>query len=121
VTVTQNQLVDKYMADLRDALGDLPRRQRDELVREIQAHIDEALPSGASGAEVRTLLDRLGEPEQIADAERERLGIDAPAVGWFERLTIPLLLIGGVVIPSSAGSSVSCSCGSPVAGLRATN
>jgi hypothetical protein len=99
VTVTQNQLVDKYMADLRDALRDLPRRQRDELVGEIQAHIDEALPSGASDAEVRTLLDRLGEPEQIADAERERLGIDVPAVGWFERLTIPLLLIGGVVIP----------------------
>jgi len=99
VTVTQNHLVDKYLADLRDALRDMPRRQRDELVGEIRAHIDEALPSGSSDADVRTLLDRLGEPEQIADAERERLGIDAPAVGWLERLTIPLLLIGGVVIP----------------------
>ncbi|HEV8154328.1 MAG TPA: hypothetical protein VGP67_02265 [Gaiellales bacterium] len=99
MTATRNQLVDRYLADLHDALRDLPRRQRDELVGEIEAHIDEALPSGASDAEVRTLLDRLGEPEQIADAERERLGIDAPSVGWLERLTIPLLLIGGVVIP----------------------
>jgi hypothetical protein len=99
LTVTRNQLVERYLADLHEALGDLPRRQRDELIGEIQAHIDEALPSGASDAEVRTLLDRLGEPEQIADAERERLGVDAPTVGWLERLTIPLLLIGGVVIP----------------------
>lgn len=99
MTATRNQLVDKYLADLDDALRDLPRRQRDELVGEIQQHIDEALPSEASDAEVRTLLDRLGDPKQIADAEGERLGIDAPTAGWLEWLTIPLLLIGGVVVP----------------------
>jgi len=32
-------------------------------------------------------------------AERERLGIDEPAAGWLELLAIPLLLVGGVVIP----------------------
>ncbi|HVI18695.1 MAG TPA: hypothetical protein VM712_09960 [Gaiellales bacterium] len=99
MTMTRHTLVDGYLADLRDASRDLPRREREELVGEIQAHIDETLPAGASDAEVRTLLDRLGEPEQIADAERERLGIDVPVAGWLERLTIPLLLIGGVVIP----------------------
>ena len=58
MSATRNPLVDRYLSDLRAALSDLPRRQRDELVAEIEAHIGEALAPGASDAEVLTLLDR---------------------------------------------------------------
>jgi hypothetical protein len=99
VNTTTHPLVERYLRDLREALRDMPRRQRDELVAEIAGHIEETLPPGASDAEVLTALDRMGDPEQIAGAERERLGIDEPAAGWLEWLAITLLLIGGVLIP----------------------
>jgi uncharacterized membrane protein len=99
VTTTANPLVDRYLRDLRSALREMPRRQRDELVAEIEGHISESLPPEASDAEVLTLLDRLGDPEQIAAAERERLGIAEPSSGWLEWLAIPLLLVGGFVLP----------------------
>jgi uncharacterized membrane protein len=99
VNATTHPLVERYLRDLREALRDMPRRQRDELVAEIASHIEETLPPGASDAEVLTALDRMGDPDQIAGAERERLGIDEPSAGWLEWLAILLLLIGGVVIP----------------------
>ena len=99
MNATTHPLVERYLRDLRQALHDMPRRQRDELVAEIASHIEQTLPEGASDAEVMTALDRLGDPDQIAGAERERLGIDEPSSGWLEWLAIPLLLIGGVVIP----------------------
>jgi len=99
VSATRNRMVDRYLDDLRAALRELPKRQRDELVAEIQAHLDGTLPPGASDAEVLTALDRLGDPGQIAQAERERLGLLAPSPGWLEWLAIPLLLVGGVVLP----------------------
>jgi hypothetical protein len=99
VNTTTHPLVERYLRDLHAALRDMPRRQRDELVAEIAGHIEETLPAGASDAAVMTALDRIGDPEQIAAAERERLGIDEPAAGWLEWLTIPLLLLGGILIP----------------------
>ena len=99
MNATKHPAVERYLRDLRAALRDMSRRQRDELVAEIASHIEQTLPAGASDAEVLMALDRMGDPEQIAGAERERLGIDEPAAGWLEWLAIPLLLIGGVVIP----------------------
>jgi uncharacterized membrane protein len=99
VNATTHPLVERYLRDLREALRDLPRRQRDELVAEIASHIEQTLPPDASDAEVLTALDRMGEPEQIAGAERERLGVEQPTSGWLEWLAIPLLLLGGIVIP----------------------
>ena len=92
-------LVDRYLRDLRDALRDVPARQRDELLAEISAHIEESLPEDPSEAQVRSALERLGDPQDIADSERERLGIEPARAGWVEWLAIPLLLLGGVVIP----------------------
>jgi hypothetical protein len=99
VNTTAHPLVERYLRDLCEALRDLPRRQRDELVAEIASHIEQTLPPDASDAEVLTALDRMGEPEQIAGAERERLGVEQPTSGWLEWLAIPLLLLGGIVIP----------------------
>lgn len=99
MSATRNRLVDSYLSDLRAALRDLPRKQREELAADVSSHLEATIPLGATDAEVLTALDRFGDPEQIADAERERLGMEGLRAGWLEWLAIPLLLVGGVVIP----------------------
>ncbi len=70
------ELVADYLNTLEKELSDLPRPQRRELVLEISEHIDEARSSLEiqSEAEVRTLLDRLGDPADIATEAHERFG-----------------------------------------------
>jgi hypothetical protein len=89
MTATANPLVDRYLRDLRRALREMPRRQRDELVAEIEGHISESLPPEASDAEVLAALDRIGSPAEIA----------SNPVGWQQWLAIILILIGGVAMP----------------------
>ena len=61
-------LVDDYLRALDEAGRVLPRRDRDELVEQIREHIEAALPPGATEAEVRNTLDRLGTPRDIVAA-----------------------------------------------------
>lgn len=69
-------VVEQYLRRLERAAAVLPADQRRELVDGIAGHISEARDSGAvtDEAALRTLLDRLGEPEEIVasaqDAER---------------------------------------------------
>jgi uncharacterized membrane protein len=69
-------LVTDYLNSLDKELSHLPRRQRRELVLEISEHIDEARSDleTQSEAEMRTLLDRLGDPADIATEANERFG-----------------------------------------------
>ena len=95
---TLHPLADAYLKDLRRAARGLPRGRRDELLADIEAHLAETAPAGASEAEVRSALDRLGDPEAIVAAEAG----DAPPPrrrGSVEWAAIILLLVGGVVIP----------------------
>jgi hypothetical protein len=71
LSTTDDQMVDDYLRRLRAAAGSLPADRLDELVGDIQAHIAEARaagPSGGSGGgvHVRNVLERLGQPEDIA-------------------------------------------------------
>lgn len=71
LSVSDDQLVDDYLRRLRTAAGALPTDRLDELVGDIQAHIAEARAAGppdgnGSGAHVRNVLERLGQPEDIA-------------------------------------------------------
>jgi hypothetical protein len=98
---TPDQLIEKYMKHLRVELDDLPRARRRELEQEIAEHIAAAraeLPT-ESEAEIRNMLDRIGEPDVIAAEARDRFGVERRRSGILERLTIMLLLIGGIVIP----------------------
>jgi uncharacterized membrane protein len=97
-----DSLVDQYLTRLADELADVPRTRREELVEEISEHIAAAraeLPDD-SVADVRSLLDRIGDPAVIAEEARERRvseplrGQSAAAVA-----TLVLLLVGGIVIP----------------------
>jgi hypothetical protein len=86
-----------YLKRLHDAARSLPRSRRDDLLADIQDHLAEAAPAGASEADVRTALDRLGDPDQIVAAEMD--GEPRGRRGAVEWGAIILLLVGGVVIP----------------------
>ncbi len=89
----QHPLVRDYLKRLEKAAKDLPRARRKELVAEIEAHLSEALPPGASEAEALNVLERLGEPREIvAEAGPGQAPVRAGLNEW---LAISLLLAGG--------------------------
>lgn len=86
-----------YLRRLDSELRGLPRARRRELLDEIREHITEAAPAGE--AELRDVLDRLGEPEDIAAEARERFGVEPKRMGVREIAAVILLPIGGIVLP----------------------
>jgi len=61
-------LAQGYVSRLADAARVLDPVQAAELVTDISDHLHEALLPGASEAEVRTVLDRLGTPQELVVA-----------------------------------------------------
>jgi uncharacterized membrane protein len=105
---TADQLVASYLARLRAALHDLPAARREELLEQVSEHIATAraeLGPEASEAEIRLLLERLGDPATIAAEAGQRP--DDPAespqtqkrAGWMEVAALILLPIGGIILP----------------------
>jgi len=74
-------LVHDYLGRLDAAAGSLPPSRRAELTGEVRQHIEMALAEagGRDEVTVRNVLDRLGPPDEIVEAE---LGADGPAPGW---------------------------------------
>jgi hypothetical protein len=99
-TAVDDPLVADYLRQLRVAARSLPRSARRELIADIRAHIHDALPAGASEADVRNVLDSLGPPDEIVAAARAAADNPGPpAHGLRDVITIVLLLIGGIVVP----------------------
>lgn len=71
-----DRLIAAYLARLDRAAEQIPAARRAELVDEIRAHIDSARSAGGVDDEagIRTVLDRLGDPEEIAAVAREDEG-----------------------------------------------
>jgi hypothetical protein len=67
-TVLERPLVRQYLRALDAACAILPVAQAQELHEQIAAHLEEALPPGASIAEVTAELTRLGSPRSLAAA-----------------------------------------------------
>lgn len=76
-----DQLIDGYLARLRDAAGDLPVSTRRELLDDVRGHIAEARARDPeeTDATILNILDRLGEPAVVVADTRERMGLRAPA------------------------------------------
>jgi hypothetical protein len=96
-----DSLVANYLKELDKALAGLPRTRRREVVDEIAAHIAAARAEQVSvtDAEIRNLLDRVGEPADIAADARERFGVGPDPATWREFAALVLLPIGGVIVP----------------------
>ena len=101
-------LVDDYLGRLEAELADLPPARRAELIDEIEDHIADA--EAAYGrepteAELRTLLDRLGDPADIAAEARDRLDVLPPPPlqprkrNWLEVIALVMLLPGSLFLP----------------------
>ncbi len=102
MSTAADHLIDEYLERLNDELADLPRARRRELVREISEHIEAAradLPA-QDEREIRELLERLGDPMDIAvEAHAGAEPATRPRVGAWEVAAIILLLVGGIFLP----------------------
>jgi uncharacterized membrane protein len=98
---TADRLVDDYLNRLSRELAGVPRTRRNELVQEISEHIAEARAGleDEGEAEIRTLLDRLGDPAEIAAEAGARFEAQPRQRNWLDIVTLVLLLIGGLVLP----------------------
>jgi hypothetical protein len=96
-----DRIVQQYLKSLKRELRDLPRARRVEIVDEIESHIAEARAGldGDDESSVRTVLDRLGDPADIAADARARFGLARRESGVVEVFALVGLLIGGLVIP----------------------
>ncbi len=66
------QLMDQYLQRLETELADVPADRREEIVSEIRSHIAEETAGGGldTEADLYNLLERLGDPAEIAAAAR---------------------------------------------------
>ena len=119
MSTDDDQLVEDYLRELRNAARGLPADRRDELIEEITAHIAEARQSDGSPLAVRNILDRLGDPADIVRAAADTppgspawSGAPSSAghpagqpatqpgrAGALELAAVLFLLLGGIVIP----------------------
>jgi uncharacterized membrane protein len=99
MTSQADRLVDDYLEELGNNLAGVPRARRRELLEEISEHIAEARSAleTDSEVEVRNLLQRLGDPVEIAAEERARSGVAPRRAGPIEILALIGLLAGGFV------------------------
>jgi YVTN family beta-propeller protein len=91
-------IVNDYFERVERALAPLPRSRRDQLLDELREHVATARPDLAEDSEVsvREVLERLGDPEDIA---AEALGDDSRPQGGQGRLS--RLLTRRMVITST--------------------
>ena len=101
-----DHVVNDYLNRLDVAAASLPPARRAELLEEIREHIDAARAAGAAADEatVRTMLDRLGEPEEIVAAALETApaaepGLIATPPSTGLELAATLLLTVGSFVP----------------------
>lgn len=105
-----DELVQGYLDRLHAAAAMLPADRRSDLVEGISEHIAAARAAGAAADEaaVRTLLDRLGQPEELVAAARDD---GDPAAGvWPAQGTVgygPPAYAGGVTRPPSTALELS--------------
>jgi hypothetical protein len=102
MNATRPRLVEDYLKELDRSLANLPSAQRKEMVADIEEHIDHQLSElgpAPSDSEVRNLLNRVGDPDDLAAEARDRFDVPAPEPRWTDYLALVLLPIGGLLVP----------------------
>jgi uncharacterized membrane protein len=97
MTQASERLIADYLRLLDRELARLPRGRRREVVAEISDHIDEAQSGLDTDGETATLnlLERLGDPTDIAAEANARFGVGPVKAGLLEISALALLLVGG--------------------------
>ncbi|MGI5145891.1 DUF1700 domain-containing protein [Plantactinospora sp. CA-294935] len=105
---TPDALVRRYLRQLRAELAPLPADRRQEVLDQIGEHIAvrRSEPDGRTLAEVRAMLDRLGDPATLGADARERFGVPPRRRGPVETLVLVcaaagpfLVLVPAVLLP----------------------
>jgi hypothetical protein len=101
MSTSADTLVNEYLDRLEQELADFPPARRRELVQEIAGHISEARAQleSESEADVRNLLDRIGDPADIAWEARERSTAPIRKGSALDIVALIMLLVGGVIVP----------------------
>jgi len=95
VRTATDSVIDTYMKELQQELRAFPATRRREIVDEVREHIAQARGEldSENEAAIRTVLDRLGEPSEIAASARERFGIRPARAGVLEGVAAVALLV----------------------------
>jgi hypothetical protein len=113
MSVHTDPLVEDYMRRLEAVSSVLPGYRREELLAEISEHLDEALrqvPAGDEAA-VRSMLERLGSPEEIVAAAADPMPAGQFAgVPEINGLAVASLVFG-VLWLAGAGAPLALVCG----------
>lgn len=98
-TKMRHRLADEYLATLDVALRELPAGRRREVLDDVTEHLDAALAEAAVGGRVssvavRRILERLGDPDDIAGEARDDVELPPSSRSFgTEQLTIALLVV----------------------------
>lgn len=102
------QIIDGYLARLDAELVGVPATRRRELLDDVRGHVSEARAglTEETDADLLNILDRLGDPAELAAEHRRRLGIAAP-VPFRPRL----MEIGALVLTPLVGDHLAMGVG----------
>jgi uncharacterized membrane protein len=96
---TSDQQVKQYLRHLRAELRGLPRGRRQEILAQIGEHISACRSEpGVEKEDVHSLLQRLGDPAELAADARESFGVRRPRPGVFEATALLLSGLGPLVV-----------------------
>ena len=96
--MTTHRQIDDYLVSLRSHLGPMTLAEREEIVREIGAHIRDSAEE--AGASIDTVLKRLGPPEALAAQYRDGMLIRRASLS-----ISPLLLLRGALRLATKGAA----------------
>jgi hypothetical protein len=91
-------LAEDYLRRLGQSGRHLPPDRLRELLAEIEGHLSEALPPDASDHDVLEVLERLGPPGDIVEAEQPSAPGQVDRRSWREWTAVILLPLGGFAL-----------------------
>ena len=101
---TRHREVGEYLRRLQRSMGDVPAERRDEILAEIEEHIAGLMAETPepTEADVRNVLERVGDPDDIAAEARERFEIHPTRprtrASWTDTATVALLVLGSLML-----------------------
>ena len=96
MTGNHHPMVQSYLKRLETAMASVPREERAQIIDGIEEHITASLAESPAPteADVRNVLDRVGDPDVIAADARGRVGVRRSRT---HRLTSTILWVGAAI------------------------